>query len=312
MTDKLSKYDFNPSEEINFAEVGIFLLKKRKQIFYIGLLSFLISFIYAFWQDDIYKSSASLIPFEQNNSFSDLSDLGGLASLTGINLSQPTDRSAEAIERITSFGFFKDHFLPSILLENLMAIDKWNPLTRKVSYDESMFDSAKKQWIRKERFPKKRIPSEQEAFEKYLEILSISQDNKTKFVSLSITHKSAEIAQDFVKKIINLINSSMREIDKIRTLKSVEFLNNEMRKVQFIELKQAISSLQQDQLEALMLIEANEEYIFQILNPPIISEEKHSPNRLLIILIGTIVGIFLYVFYFSVFYIVNNSQNNIR
>ena len=311
MNDKLSKYDFNPSEEINILEVGIFLLKKRKQIFYVGLISLFLSSFYAFWQDDIYQSSASLIPFEQNNSLTDLPDLGGLASLAGISLSQSSDRSAEAIERITSFGFFKDYFLPSILLENLMAIDKWNPLTKKISYDESIFDSAKKEWIRKERFPKKRIPSEQEAFEKYLKIMSISQDNKTKFVSLSINHKSAEIAQNFVKKIIDLINSSMREADKVRTLKSIDFLNNEMRKVQYIELKQAISSLQQDQMEALMLIEANEEYIFQILNPPIISEEKYSPNRLLIIFIGTIAGIFLCAFYYSVFYIVKNSQNNI-
>ena len=312
MNDKLSRYNLNPSEEINIFEVGIFLLKKRKQIFYVGLLSVLLSFLYAFWQDDIYQSTASLIPFEQNNSLSDLPDLGGLASLAGINLSQSSDRSAEAMERISSFGFFQDHFLPSILLENLMAVDKWNPLTGEVLYDESIFDSAKREWIRKERFPKKRIPSEQEAFEKYLEIMSISQDNKTKFVSLSINHKSADIAQDFVKKIIDLINSSMRQADKVRTLKSIDFLNNEMRKVQFIELKQAISSLQQDQMESLMLIEANEEYIFQILNPPIVSEEKYSPNRLLIILIGTFAGIFLCAFFYSVIFVANNNQKNIK
>ena len=82
----------------------------------------------------------------------------------------------------------------------------------------------------------------------------------------------------------------MREKDKIAALKSIDFLNNQLPSVNYAEIREAISKLQQEQMKQLMLIESNEDYILTVLDSPYASELKSSPNRALICMLITIFG----------------------
>ena len=77
------------------------------------------------------------------------------------------------------------------------------------------------------------MPSDQEAYEKYKNILSINDDKKTGFVSVSISHPSPYIAKEWTDIIIFNINESMREVDKRDSLNSINFLNQQLEKLVF-------------------------------------------------------------------------------
>lgn len=280
------------TQEITLRELIDLFFNKWKFISAITLFFAVISVVYAISLPNIYTSKALLSKTNNDQSaMGMLSQFSGMASLAGISL--PTDsgdRSIEAIEKVRSFEFFNNNFLPNINLHDLLAVDDWDHETNTLIYDEKSYDSKKNQWIREVSYPKKTIPSAQEAYKTYKVIMNISQDVKTSFINLTVEHHSPYIAKEWADMIISEINNNMREKDKIAALKSIDFLNNQLPSVNYAEIREAISKLQQEQMKQLMLIESNEDYILTVLDSPYASELKSSPNRALICMLITIFG----------------------
>jgi len=280
------------NDEVDLIEIFEAIWNKK---FFIATLTSVfttIAIIYALSLPNIYRSGAVMMPVQNEGMSGMLGQYSGMASLAGISLPQGgSSKSQEAIARIKSYEFFSNNFLPNIALEDLLAVKRWNHNNNTLSYDKKMYDIDSRKWIRKVNFPRTTIPSSQEAYQTYLEIISISEDKKTFFVSMSVEHFSPIIAKEWADLIINEIDSAMREINKREATKSVEFLNNFIPSVKYDEIKKALSSLQEEQLKRLMVIEANDSYVFKVLESPVASEMKSSPQRSLIVILGTILGL---------------------
>jgi LPS O-antigen subunit length determinant protein (WzzB/FepE family) len=133
--------------------------------------------------------------------------------------------------------------------------------------------------------------------------MNISQNRKTSFITVSIKHHSPYVAKEWTDIIIQQINNSMRDEEKNRIMKSIEFLNAQALKVNFEEIKEAITFLQQEQIKSLMLIESNENHIFKILNSPIVPELKSEPSRKEIVILGTLLGILISIAFVFITYL---------
>ena len=287
----------NYDDEIDLRELFHVLWDRR---FYIGAITSifsLISIIYALMLPNIYQSQAVIMPMEANQGMSGiLGQYSGMASLAGISLpSESGSKAQEAIARIKSFEFFSNSFLPYIKLENLMAVKKWTQASNTLTYDASDFDSESRQWVRKPKPPRSNIPSPQEAYEEYMEIMSVNEDKKTLFVTLSVEHESPFIAQQWVEILREQIDQLMRDQDRQTAKKSIEYLNSLAPTVNYEEIKEALFALQQEQMKRLMMVEANDNYIFKVLDSPIVPELKVKPKRSLIVIWGTILGMVLSV-----------------
>jgi len=290
----------NYDKEIDLGDLFKVLWKKK---FYIGAIVsifLLISTVYALYLPNIYKSQIILMPVESNSQMSGmLGQYSGMASLAGISLpGEPTSQSNEAIARIKSFEFFSNHFLPHIALEDLMAIKKWNPTTNTPIYDEKAFNSETRKWVRKADPPRSITPSSQEAYEEYREIIGISEDKLTSFISLYIKHKSPLLAQEWVELIVKQIDKIMRDEARYEATKKVEYLNSLAPTVKYEGIKRALSSLQEEQLKNLMMVEASENYVFKVLDPPLVPEIKSEPSRSLIVMLGLTMGMIISILFF--------------
>ena len=282
-------------DEIDLSELFHVLWDK---IFYIGAISSifsLISIIYALMLPNIYQSKATLMAVEQSSGMSGMvGRYSGMASLAGISLdSKSGSKDQEAIARIKSFEFFSNNFLPNIKLENLMAVKKWNQASNTLTYYASDFNSESRQWLRKAKPPRSNIPTSQEAYEEFVEIMSVNKDKKTNLVTLMVEHKSPFIAQQWVEIMINQIDQVMRDQDRQTATKSIEYLNSLAPTVINEDIKKALSALQQEQMKRLMMVEANDNYVFKVLDSPIAAELKSKPRRSLIVIWGTILGMVL-------------------
>lgn len=295
----------NKKEDLDLFDIAHILWSQKIVIFSLTTAFIILSLMFALILPNIYKSEALLMPQEETSGMGGmLGQYSGMAGLAGISI--PTEsgtKSQEAISRVRSFDFFSKYFLPRIELANLVAVKKWDSDQNILIYNKKIYDNETKKWVGK---PK----SEQEAYKSYKRSLSIIEDKKTSFVILSMKHHSPFIAQSWTQIIIDEIHESMRDQDKIQSTKSINFLNSLSLTVQYEEIKKALSSLQQEQMKQLMMIEANEDYIFKILDPPIAPEKKSEPSRSIIVILGTLLGFIVSIIYSLIkFYSKKENKN---
>ena len=98
------------------------------------------------------------------------------------------------------------------------------------------------------------------------------------------------IAKQWLDLIIKHINVSMRENDIDLAENSINFLNKTYESTSLQNIRLALSSLTEAQIQTLMLASANKDYVFKILDSPIAPELRSSPKRTLICIIGIIIG----------------------
>jgi len=270
--------------EIDLAELFNIIWNKKLFISIFTSIAALISVLYALYLPNIYTSSSLLAPTTEDNSLSSqLGSFSGLAGLAGVSLPAGTISNSQiAVKRIESFEFFSKYFLPNIKLEDLMAVDEWDAKNNSLIYDDSEFNSTSNEWSRK--------PSDQKAYKEYKRALSISQEELTGLVYLSMKHKSPVVAQNWVDTIIYNINECMREIDKQDAQNSIDFLNESLKNTNSQSIKVVFAKLMESQMQTLMLASSNDAYVFKTINSPIVPEDKSSPSRALICILGTLLG----------------------
>ena len=183
-----------------------------------------------------------------------------------------------------------------------MAVKAWDSSSDKIYYKRKMFVEDSTTWVRKVKFPKKTIPSEQEAFEAYQKIFSIHVDKDTSFVKITIKHKSPQITKKWLDLIIFNINESMRSEDIRVAEASIQFLNDSKELTQIQSVKEVIADLLENEIQTLMLASANKNYIFKVIDSPIIPEKKSGPNRAIICVLITISGLI-----FSILLVIFNT-----
>jgi len=219
-------------------------------------------------------------------------NFSGLASLAGINLpSEGTDSNAgKALEKVSSLSFFQEQILPNIFVPDLLAVESWSRGENLINYDNEIYDSVTGSWTRDVEPYQSPEPSVQESFRAFGEHIGISKDLKTGFIKLSVKHQSPYVAQAWAELIILKINAFYKDKDKEEAEASVRYLNTQIAQTSYAEIREVISQLLQQQTQKLTLIEANDYYVFEYIDPPAVMERKAEPMRAMICIIGAILG----------------------
>ena len=290
---------------INLADLLNLLIKKKFMISIITVSFAIFSVFYSLSLPNIYQSNALLAPVNEEETMSSkLGSISNIANFSGITLGNNLNNKAiEAIYRINSLEFFSKHFLPNINLQNLIAVNKWDPETGKITYKENLYKSETSEWVNFSKYPINGMPTAQQSYKVYKRILNVSEDSKTKFVTLSIRHQSPEIAEKWLNIIINNINQSMKNETKIVAENSIDFLNNSSKETNVNQIKEAISDLLVIQMQTLMLASSSDDYVFKIIDSPYAPETKSAPSRFLICFFGTLLGVILSIFFVLINYI---------
>jgi uncharacterized protein involved in exopolysaccharide biosynthesis len=289
----------NFDDEIDIKELFYAVFDGRWIIACITSIISVIAVVYSLILPNIYESRAILTPVNTTNGITGaLQSYSGLAGLAGINLPYGDDDSnhLKALKKINSLSFFENNILTNINLPDLMAVKNWDHDTNSIIYNSNIFEVNSNTWVRKYSYPQQQIPSAQESFKVFnKKYLSLNEDNQTGHITLSIRHQSPFIAQQWSELIINEINNFYREKDKLESEKAVSFLNQQMSMSGLSEINQVLAELLQEELKKLTLIEANQYYVFEYIDPPAVMEEKSEPDRVSIFILGTIFGFLLSV-----------------
>jgi LPS O-antigen subunit length determinant protein (WzzB/FepE family) len=179
-----------------------------------------------------------------------------------------------------------------------MAFRSWNPKSNSIEYNKRIYDQSSENWIRDYSYPKKSIPSSQESFEVFIENhLSLNEDKKTGFITISIKHQSPFIAKKWNEILINEVNAYYRQKDKSESIDVVNYLNEQILLTSFSEVKEAIAQLLQEETQKLALIEAKQSYVFDFIDPPAVMEKKSEPIRAIICILFSTIGVLFSIFF---------------
>jgi hypothetical protein len=288
-----NKHSNDFDDEIDLRELFYVLLEGKWIIVSLTAFVSIIGVIYSLSLPNIYQSNTMLVPVNSSNGISSaLGSYSGLAGFAGISLPSSADEgnSAKALQKIRSLSFFENNILPNIHLPDLMAVKSWNSKTNTLAFDKNIYDTKSNTWIRDYAYPKQQIPSAQESYKVFKQHLSLSDDKITGFSNLSIKHQSPFVAKQWAELVVNEVNAFYRQKDKSESEKAVNYLNQQISMTGFSEIKQVLAQLLQEETKKLTLIEANQFYVFDYIDPPVVMEEKSEPKRSLICILSTLLG----------------------
>ena len=289
----------NNIDEIDFKEIFKILWQGKWIILSITSIFSLLTILYSLSLPNIYQSNALLSPIETSGGINQsLGGYSGIANLAGFNLSSSDNDSnaAKALKKISTLSFFTENILPNIFLPDLLAIESWDPNINRITYDKDIYNEESKSWIMNSN-NKMSAQSPQNAYRVFLaNNLVFSSDLETGFIIIGIKHQSPYIAKEWAEIVIDQLNDFYRKKDKAEAKTSITYLNQQIAQTNFTEIKQVIAQLIQKKTQQLALIEAGKFYVFEYLDPPAVMERKSEPSRVIITILGTIIGGFLGIF----------------
>ena len=282
-------------DEIDLRELFTVLWDGKGLITLITGFAAVCAVLYALWLPNIYESKALLAPNDESGA-GGLAGLakqyGGLASLAGINIGGGgggATKSLKAQQKITSLDFFTRYLYETVVVD-LMAVDYWEAANGELVYNPELFDNKSQKWLRKARYPQQAKPSAQETHKAFLSVLTLSEDAKTSLVTLSVKHVSPIVAQGWVELVINAVTEELRGKDVDEARESIAFLEEQRLQTSLVSLDEVFAQLIEEQTKTIMLANVSKDYVFEIIDPPVVPELNSEPKRALICILGTLLG----------------------
>ncbi|GAA4364633.1 Wzz/FepE/Etk N-terminal domain-containing protein [Kangiella marina] len=288
-------------DEIDLRELFSILWKGKWIIVGVIFLFTIASVAYALYLPNEYKATAIVQPNE-SGSGGKLSQLagqfGGLASLAGINIGGGESSDAIiAMEIMKSWGFAEKFIERHSLAVPLFAAKGWSQSSNELVIDGELYNTQTKNWVREPPKGKTIEPTSWELYKEFKESVSVSQDKETGLISISVTYYSPNIAKRWTDLLVQEINQYMKDRALKEANESIQYLEQQINQTSVAEIRTVFGELIQEQHKTKMLAQVSDEYIFKTISRAKVPEEKNKPNRLIICILGFLLGLILSVIY---------------
>ncbi|MFL0802352.1 MAG: LPS O-antigen length regulator [Agarilytica sp.] len=287
-------YSSPESDEIDLRELFKILWWRKWVIVVIVAVFTIASVFYALSLPNIYKSEALLAPSEESSGggiAGMAGQLGGLANLAGVNFGGGgNDKTSLALEILKSREFATSFIRKHNLLVPLMAAEGWNREIGELVIDGDDYDVSKNKWVRDVSSPFQSKPSALEAYNRFSEILSVSQNKDSGLISLGLEFYSPVEAKQWVDWLVVDINATVKARDVEEAQRSIKYLTSQLEKTPIANMQSVFFELIEEQTKIIMFAEVRDEYVFKTLDKAVSAEIKTKPKRGVIVILGMILG----------------------
>ena len=284
----------NYDDEIDLRELFSVLWAGKKLIAAVTSLFAIVAVIYALSLANEYKSYAVVAPAESGGSAlgNMAGQLGGLASLAGINIgSGENNETLEAMEIMQSWGFIEEFIESNNLQVPVYAGEGWDKASNSLKLDDELYDAESKTWlIESEGSGEQRPPSSWELFEEFDKKVTVSQDKTSGLITISLEYYSPHLAKQWVDLFIRSINDYMRDRKLQQVNRNIEYLTAQIEKTAIADMREVFYQIIEEQTKSKMLAEASPEYVFVTVSRAMVPEEKSAPKRALICILTVLLG----------------------
>ena len=281
-------------DEIDLRELFSVLWAGKILIVAITAVFALVSVGYALSLANQYKASAVVSPAQSGGSSlgAMAGQLGGLASLAGINIgSGESNETQEAMEIMQSWGFMEAFIQTHDLQVPIYAAIGWDKGSNSLKLNSDLYDATSERWlIEDNESGENRAPSSWELYEKFRDRVAVSQDKTSGLINISVEYYSPQIAKQWVDLFIITINDYMRARKLEQVNRNIEYLTAQIDKTAIADMREVFYQLVEEQTKSKMLAEASPEYAFVTVSRAMVPEQKSQPKRALVCILGALLG----------------------
>lgn len=232
----------------------------------------------AFLMTPVYRSTTILVPVTENRTSgmlgSALGQLGGLASIAGLNLTGQGSETEEALAVLHSRQFTEAFIKDYNLLPKLYS-KRWDAVNHKWKGDPD------------------KVPTLGKAYKRFdKDVRSVIQDKKTNLVTLQIDWKDRNEAADWANELVRRLNEEMRARAIAKADASTGYLDKELAATTTTAARDAIGRLLETQIKQRMLANVTQEYAFRVVDRalPADRDDPVSPQKGLLFVVGLLIG----------------------
>lgn len=279
-------------DEIDLRELFSVLWAGKRLIVGITTVFALVAVFYALSIPNQYRATVVLAPAQSDGGglSGALGQLGGLASLAGVNIGGSDGGETQIAQQIMQSWGFIDGFINQYdLAVEVFAVEGWRETSDEILIDTDLYDVASNTWLIEDDGVL-RPPTSWELFKVFTDMLNVSEDKKTGLVSVSIEYYSPLIAKQWLDMYLRAINEHMQRRQVEKVTRNIEFLEDQIAKTSIAEMQEVFYAIIEEQIKNKMLAEASPNYAFAVINPSMVPEEKSQPKRALICILGTLLG----------------------
>ncbi len=280
--------------EIDLRELFGVLWSGKVKIIVVTAIFAVVSVFYALSVPNQYKATALLAPAQSNGGglSTVLGQLGGLASLAGVSIDDgESSESQIAQEIMKSWSFVESFIADNDLSVEVFAVEGWSKDSGQLQIDDDVYDTTQQIWlIEDDDTDELRPPTSWELFERFQEMLSVSENKKSGLVSVSIEYYSPRVAKDWLDMYVSSINEHMQSRQVAKVSNNIDYLEAQIDKTSIAEMREVFYTIVEEQIKNKMVAEASPDYAFVEVSPSMVPEEKSQPKRALICILGTILG----------------------
>lgn len=278
------------SDGITFSELFDLLWKGKLIILAMTGIFAAGSVFYSLTLESIYRMETTLAPAAARTSGSPLAgQLGGAAALIGIDLGSMTgdDRVPNVLAVMQSRRFITNFVKDNNYVVPLFA-GYWDSETGTSRIDPTIFNSESGEWVQDSG-----MPTDLDIYRSFSSILSINRDRATGLINVAINWKDPVIGTEWVNKLVQDINKQIKDADQAEANSAISFLRSQLQSTQLVEMQRVFYDLIESQTRVTMLADVREEYIFQVIDPAVVPDERVYPRRSVIAVVGTFSGVVL-------------------
>ncbi|MDG6777389.1 Wzz/FepE/Etk N-terminal domain-containing protein [Thiomicrorhabdus sp. zzn3] len=299
------------SDEIDLVELFSVLAKRKWFIILFSLGLAMVTAVIALQIPNQYQAKVLMVPVN-SGSGGGLSSLaskyGGLASMAGIELPQAGgDMTQEAISVLKSRRFINS-FITEHELKPVLFYEQWDADQKQWRVESEGWgtrlkalagiDTSKKtpSYPGKEELSPGE-PSLWEAYKLFNQgILQVSEDKKTAAITLSVEWYDPVLAAQWANQLVKELNAKLRDETIQKSQRTIEYLQEQIQQTNLVELREILFGLIEEHVKKITLAKTHEEFVFKVIDPAVVPEEKSKPKRGLIVAVVFVLGLMLSVF----------------
>ncbi len=280
-------------DAIDLANLWNVLWRSKRLIIVATAVFAIASIAYALTLTHWYRSEVLLTPaVEEPVNTGIAGQLGSLAGLAGISVGGGGN-SVEALAILRSRDFTRAFIEEQGLLPVLFAED-WD------AENQRWLDEDPEQW-----------PDYADAVRYFNNDLSeVSENRETGLVTVAVEWTDPELAALWVDLLVKRLNDYMRARALQQAKSNVDYLQLELSTTSVVALQQAIGRLLEREHQKLMLARGNEEFAFRVIDSAEVPEIPSRPNRRLMVIVATLFGGLVSVFFVLARYFVRGGASS--
>jgi uncharacterized protein involved in exopolysaccharide biosynthesis len=264
---------FVPDETIPALQLLRVVRFRWKLLLTLVLAPALLALLYALTSGRRYEAEVVVLPRTQDRSglLNSLGgQLGGLAALAGLGLNESSQR-AEAIQMLQSQILARQFILDRQLMPVLFS---------------GQWDAQHQRWRGKARTLNDAV--------KYFDhgIRTVLEDRRTGLVTLRVVWRDPLQASEWANELVRRANDQLRQRAVTRANSSIDYLKQQARSADAVEIQQTLYRLMEDQYKTLLLANVSKDYAFSIIDPAVAPDPDQyvSPRPGLYTVLGLFLG----------------------